>query len=356
MAVVRWGLATVVVGLVAGIPAADAGAQQLSRQAFVGELLSPVPDSSSGYRLAIDYRDPADPGGKPYAVERILQELPEGAAIDTSVPVRCAASDQQLQAEGVSACPEESIVGRGRIDVDTGAGAGPVPRVIESRLTVFNTDGAVILFTESTNVPGRPVRTSGRSAAGPRSFTSTAPPLPGAPPPEPFTAVKRVEVVFDAVSRDGRAFIRTPSVCPSGGGWTTTGTFTYRDGVQQTERFRSRCDGTGAVVAPPVREACPRAFVALARPASSARRLNRRRALGVALRVDGRVLGLRTRLVERGSGRVVASRLVREAARDRVVVLRRRSVARAGTHRLVVSGRDACGRSVRARVAVRLRP
>ena len=345
----------VVVGLAALVPAADAGAQQLSRQAFAGELLSPVPGSSSGYRLAIDYRDPADPDGKPYAVDQILQELPEGAAIDTSVPVRCTASDQQLQAEGATACPEESIVGRGRIDVDTGGGAGPVPRVIESRLTVFNTEGAVILFTESTNVPGRPIRTSGRSAAGPRSFTSTAPPLPGAPPPEPFTAVKRVHLVFDAVSRDGRAFIRTPPACPADGGWITTGTFTYRDGVSETERYRSRCDSSPSAVAPPAREACPRPVLALARPAASARRLNRRRVLGVSLRVDGTLRGVRARLVERRSGRVVAQGLVREAGRDRVVVLRRRSLARAGSHRVVASGRDACGRAVRARLPVRLR-
>ncbi len=102
-----------------------------------------------------------------------------------------------------------------------------------------------ILFTQSTNAPGGPVRTSGRVAVGEGSLKSRVPPVPAAPPPDPFLALKRVRVALDRVSkRDGegrRAFITTPPSCPPTRAWTNRATFTYRDMVSQTEASRSPC-------------------------------------------------------------------------------------------------------------------
>ena len=131
--------------------AAVSAAQAQTRQSFSGTLTTQEPSTSSGYRLSIDYVDPANPEGKPYAVQRIVQRLHPGTRIDTSVPPRCAASDQQLMSQGEGACPPASRVGGGRLDADTGMAAGPVPRVIESRVVFFNAEDELILFTESTN-------------------------------------------------------------------------------------------------------------------------------------------------------------------------------------------------------------
>ncbi len=232
----------VVAALLAASPVAAQGG---SRQSFAGTFTSHAPGSSTGYRLAIDYRNPRDPGGKPYAVAEILQRLHAGTVIDTSVPARCEASDAELVARGASACPGASRVGDGELDADTGAGGGPLPRVIESRVVFFNAREELILFTQSTNAPGGPVRTSGRVAVGEGSLKSRVPPVPAAPPPDPFLALKRVRVALDRVSkRDGegrRAFITTPPSCPPTRAWTNRATFTYRDMVSQTEASRSPC-------------------------------------------------------------------------------------------------------------------
>ncbi|HEV2814389.1 MAG TPA: hypothetical protein VGW10_14130, partial [Solirubrobacteraceae bacterium] len=222
---------------------AIAAAQSDSRQTFADIFTTTAPASATGLRLEIDYRDPANPGGKPYAVARILQALHPGTRIDTAVPPRCAASNEQLMAHGAAACPPETRVGGGELSVDTGSDV-PGPRVIENRVTFFNADDEIILFTESTNTSGAPIRTAGRTAVGDGSLTSTVPPVPAAPPPDPFLAILRVRVMLESYERNGRAFITTPPECPPGGMWTNRGTFTYRDGVEQTVASGTPCAAT----------------------------------------------------------------------------------------------------------------
>ena len=316
--------AAALVTLMAGAP--EAGAQ--SRQAFAGTFTTQQPSASSGYRLSIDYFDPQRPGGKPYAVERIVQRLHPGTQIDTSVPPRCEASDQQLVSQGEGACPPATRVGGGRLDADTGMAAGPVPRVIESRVAFFNAEDELILFTESTNAGDPPIRTSGRVKVGPATFTSTVPPVPGTPPPDPFLAVKRVRVTLDAVTRDvdgrRRAFITTPAVCPPARRWLAEADFTYRDGVTQT-----------AASAP---SACRRPD--LWRPRVRVRGVPRRRCARRAF--TARVLA-----VDHGGLRAVGVRLngrrLRRAASKRQRVRVRVGRLRPGRHRLAVTAVDQTG-------------
>ncbi len=318
--------------------AAVSDAQAQSRQSFSGTFTAQKPSTSSGYRLSIDYLDPERPDGKPYAVERIVQRLHPGTRIDTSVPPRCTASDQQLMSQGEGACPPASRVGGGRLDADSGMGAGPVPRVIESRVVFFNADDELILFTESTNAGNPPIRTSGRVKVGPATLTSMVPPVPGTPPPDPFLALKRVRVALDPVTREvnGRrqAFITTPAVCPRARRWLAEASFTYRDGVTQTaasppsacrrpDRWRPRVRVRGV----PRRRCAQRAFTArvLAVDHGGLR--------GVGVRLDGR-------------------RLRRTAARRQRVQVRVRHL-RPGGHRLAVTAVDQTGN--RATRAVRFK-
>ena len=318
--------------------AAGPEAQAQSRQAFGGTFTTQEPSASSGYRLSIDYVDPQRPDGKPYAVERIVQRLHPGTQIDTSVPPRCAASDQQLVSQGEGACPPASRVGGGRLDADTGMAAGPVPRVIESRVVFFNAEDELILFTESKNAGDPPIRTSGRVQVGLGTLTSMVPPVPGSPPPDPFLALKRVRVALDPVTRvvDGRsrAFITTPAVCPPARRWLTEASFTYRDGVTQT------------AASPP--SACRRAD--RWRPRVRVRGVPRRRCVR-------RAFAARVLAVDHGGLRSVGVRLDRRllrrgtAKRQRVRVSLRR--LRPGSHRLTVTAVDQAGN--RGRRVVRFR-
>lgn len=230
-------------------------AQAQDRQSYDAELTSERPGATTGLRQEIHYVNPDDRGAKPHAVEEIILRLPPGARIDTSVPAQCNASDAEFQLEGAAACPPPTKVGVGSLSVDFGAGAGPVPRVVENDGTFFNNEDELILFTESTNTPGEPIRTANRFEVGRRTFVSSVPPLPGTPPPDPFAAIKdvfnRLEKVTRGPGKTREAYITTPATCPPRGQWMVTAIFTYRDGVVQTERSATPCKANRSTPNPP---------------------------------------------------------------------------------------------------------
>jgi hypothetical protein len=316
--------------LAAALPA-TAGAAPI-RQAFTGTFTSATPGASTGYRLAIDYFKPGDPQGKAPAVQRVVQQLHAGSRLDTSVPPRCGASDAELASQGAAACPTNTRVGQGEIDADIGQGLGRIPRVIKTTVTVFNANRELILYAESTNAGDPPLRVPTRTAVGDRTFTSQAPPIPAADPSDPYLAIKRVRLSISAVTRAGRAFIKTPPSCAAGGAWTNTGTFTYRDGQTQTVSSRSPCSGRLARRrdrwAPRIRIRGLRRRGCAARPFRPQVRIGERNPLRrAAVSVDRR----RLRSTKRKRFRV------------RIPIERLRS----GRHRLVVVAVDATGNRAR---------
>ena len=250
--------ATSIIALLAVLAtAAPAVGQEQPRQTYSAEFTTAKPGAPTGLRQEIHYVNPDDPDGKPYAVAEIVFVLPKGTRYDTSVPPQCQASDAEFQLQGADACPPETKVGTGALSADTGVGAGPLPRVVETDVTFFNNQDELILFAEATNTPGpQPIRVASRIEVQGRSLISRVPPLPGAPPPDPFLALKDVFNELDAIStgrgRNRRAYITTPPTCPESGKWTITATLTYRDGVTQTMRSDTPC--TRRADPPPARD------------------------------------------------------------------------------------------------------
>ena len=222
-----------------GGPTEEAGAG--SRQRAEVGFTDAAPARPSAIAERIDYVNPNDRDAKPYAVQRVELSLSSGSRIRTSVPARCRASDAELVAEGASACPRGSRVGRGRLVLDSGS-PGP-GRFVRNRVKFLNDRREIILLTRTTNTP-TPQRAVSRGEVGRRSFITTVPPIPGGPP-DGFTAVDRVNIRLRdiaATSRSGhRGYITTPPTCPVSGAWTNRLRFTYRDGVTQTELTRSAC-------------------------------------------------------------------------------------------------------------------
>jgi hypothetical protein len=317
----KWTLAILVLALLGATPGAQA--QSGSRQTFSGTFTTDQPGASSGYRLAIDYFDPERPGGKPYAVREVLQTFAEGAVIDTSVPPRCTAQDGELMAQGESACASDTVVGGGSLSVDSGAAAGSTPRVIENRVVLFNAENTLILFTESTNAGEPPIRTVTRTTIQGRTLTSTVPPVPGTPPPDPFLAIKTVRLQVHPVTIGGRGYIQTPPSCSPAAGWTNTARFTYQDGAQQLVASRSPCRRADRR-RPRIRiRGVPRSGCAAGAFLARVRIGERSRLRRATLSVDGR-MARRTRK-KRFGVRVHAERL------------------RPGRHRLTVTAVDAAG-------------
>lgn len=234
-------VAALALGLAGG--AALAGAQSSdSRQSARGVFKDERPGKATGVTLSIDYVNPDDPNAKPFAVEKVVTKLARGARIDTSAPQLCEASDAELMAQGAAACPPGSRVGGGEVDLDTG---NPGPnRIIENDATLLNNAGELIFITESTNTPTQ-VRAVTRARVAGRKTINMVPPIPGTPPPDSFTALTRIQLLLESVSRgrgaDRRNYITTPRSCPDDGAWTNQARFVYRDGVEQVVKGDSPC-------------------------------------------------------------------------------------------------------------------
>jgi hypothetical protein len=229
------------------LPGVAAGQSEASPyQTAALPFTTTAPGTLTGLTLSIDYGNPNDPSGKPHSVQKLVLRLHPGARIDTSVPEQCKASDAQFAQQGASACPPGSKVGTGETEFDSGS---PVePRIFKTRVTLFNNEDELILFFETTNTPGPPLRVAARARIEDNTITTEVPPLPGFPPPDPFLAVKTVRETIGPVTRGAgasrRSYITTPASCPASGQWTNTLTFTYRDGVTQTVPTNSPCTGT----------------------------------------------------------------------------------------------------------------
>lgn len=284
------------------------------------------PGAPSGVRLTIDYVNPSDPNAKPYAVESLVESLANGARFDTSVPVRCRASDAELMSQGPAACPAGSRVGGGELDLDTGI-EGP-SRIVHNRVTLFNNENELILL--ATQDGGSHVVARSRIEEG--TVYVGAPPLPGGPP-DGFTAIKRVDVVLDRISIGGRNYVTTPPTCPAGGGWESMIQFTYRDGVSQTATSSSPC------LTPRVDRTPPRIRISHVPRHCVSRSLVAR----VVIREASNL-----RAVVRLNGQVVR----RSTARRFRIRLGTRKL-RPGRHRLSVAARDRGGNRARRSIAFR---
>ena len=237
----------IVAATLLALPGVAAGqSQSPSYQTAAIPFTTTAPGAPGGLSLSIDYRNPDDPNAKPHAVQKLVVRLHPGTRFDTSVPEQCKASDADFEQQGSSACPPGSRVGAGQTEFDNGSPTDQ--RITQTQATLFNNEGELILFFETTNTPGPPLRVAARSKIEGSTITTDVPPLPGAPPPEPFLAVKTVRETFDTITRgtggSRRGYITTPSSCPASGYWTNSIEFTYRDGVTQTVPTRSPCRPT----------------------------------------------------------------------------------------------------------------
>jgi hypothetical protein len=309
------------------------------RQSFSGTFTTTEPATSTGYVLAIDYRDPANPEGKPPAVARVEQIL-SGIEVNTLAMPRCFAGDAQIETQGESACPPETRVGGGTLSADFGGGS---PRVIENRVTVFNANNEFILFTESTNVPGPPIRTSTRIHVDDANWVTEAPPLPAPSPSDPYISIKSVRLTIDAHDEHLRKpYILSPKSCPESGVWTNTANFTYRDGVTESASSTSACDP---------RPAKPALSVARIVIGNTARRRHGR--IRIGLFSDSLVEGVSVRLVRHGKTFATGG-LAQLRGRHAAFLEPKRRIRR-GRYRVEVSGTDVNGDRAHAARSVRLR-
>jgi hypothetical protein len=208
------------------------------------------PATRAAVRLHIVYRDPANPDGKPSPIRHLEITGPSGVAINTATVPRCDASDQQIQAQGPSACPPDSQVGTGTLTAVTGFGAPIDP--FTGSVTIFN-DGQGWIEVVQDQQSGATIADDRIRADG-STLTGNPPATPGGPP-DGQTAVRTIDFAFPAST----GYFVTPPDCPRGGAWTWTAVFTFADGSTQRVQSVSPCQAAGPVVVHPApRRRAPR--------------------------------------------------------------------------------------------------
>jgi hypothetical protein len=221
------------------VAVAPAGARaDAPRQAATLRFSTSTPGAPAGLSFSAHWRDPSNPEAKPHAVTAFDIVLPRGTRFDFGALPRCTASDAELQLEGTAACPAASRLATGTLITDTGSPAG-FPRYATNALSQFNGDHELITVSDSVDPQG--FRTVGRSPVTGTTIHNTVPPFPGAPPPEPLLAFRRMTLGGPPAGSARRPFLRTPASCPRSGAWTTRMTFTYADGVTQAVSATSHC-------------------------------------------------------------------------------------------------------------------
>src|SRR5919202_78302 len=199
---------------------------------FVYEPTSRTPGADSGAHVLIVYSDPGAPNQKPKVAREVTIVYPRGARLDTSRRPRCHATDAQLRQQGPSACPKNTQLGVGQVEVTSGM--GPPMELDEA---TFNAPGEFIevITLKGTNVVVAVVRehVHGRTAT-----TEPAPSCipPGQPPScAPFGefAVTRFEVFAPPNGiKVTRSTLVLPPTCPRSGFWTFEMRFRFADGTR----------------------------------------------------------------------------------------------------------------------------
>jgi hypothetical protein len=218
------------VGLVASA-AALASPQFVST--FAGTYTAQVPGTSSGLDALATWSDPGEAGGKPKEVQKIKVAFAPGTRLDTRALPACKASAEDVANLAVRACPAKTKLGEVR---GQGVYAGSTAP-FNTYATLFNAKRQIIVVVTLDNAKGRLI-TNFRDDVTRGSITINLKIGKG------ISLVRFQAHVPPHSRRQGkkrRTYFTTPRSCPPTGSWTTTVTFSYRDGTSDQHSSPSPC-------------------------------------------------------------------------------------------------------------------
>jgi hypothetical protein len=220
----RVGAAALGAAAALGMTAGAAGAGSTERADFGLGLTSQRPGTATGMTLHIRYKARGgNPNAKPSPIRAGKIEAPTGTSFHLGAVPACHASDDELRADGRSACPRASLVGHGSLSVFTGFGPPIDPYSTDAWL--YNT-GPGKGFVEVVQQKDQDV-TLGFDRPIVRGSTITLhPPVTPGGPPDGESAVRDIDFLFNDPT-----YMSTPPSCPRDRLWRSRGTFTFADGV-----------------------------------------------------------------------------------------------------------------------------
>ena len=216
----RQGVVAACIAVLIAAPAAHA-----DELVFELGLTAREPGAATGLMAHIVYPDYGD---QPKQQASLVVELPLGTRFDESTKPACTASDEELAARGLSACPAETEVGRG-----TGSVASPFGPM-SGDIHLLHAPGEIV---SAATLPGSDrVVVVARGAIDENRLlydTSDDYPPSSAPPAPPGKEVTQ--------GIDPSPFVLTPPVCPPDGLWRSRFTVTYFDGTTDAAESTTPC-------------------------------------------------------------------------------------------------------------------
>jgi hypothetical protein len=222
--------------LVVGLGLAAAAASFASPQfvsTFAGTYTAQTPSTSSGLDALATWSDSGEAGGKPKEIQKIRVDFAPGTKLDTRALPACDASAEDVANLAVRACPAKTKLGEVR---GQGVYAGSTAP-FNTFATLFNAKRQIIVVVTLDNAKGR-LLTNFRDDVERDSITINLKVGKG-------IALIRFQAHVPPHSRKRakkrRTYFTTPPTCPPGGAWTTTMTFSYRDGTSDQHSAPSPC-------------------------------------------------------------------------------------------------------------------
>jgi hypothetical protein len=216
--------------LVAGTGAVAIASPQFSSTSAL-TFSSATPGSPSGLDVSATWSDPGAVNAVPKAVTKMKFVGHPGTKFDTSALPRCRASDEDIANRSVRACPRSSKIGSVK-----GQGLIVTGNPFNTVATLFNARRQIIVIVRLVD-DGRLI-TYFRDDVR-RSSVDVNLKIPGGVALTKFEA--HVPRHYRRYKGKRRAYLRTPSTCPPSGVWTTTATFTYRDGTTEQRTAPTPC-------------------------------------------------------------------------------------------------------------------
>ena len=198
-------------GAVALTTAAVAIASPQFASTFAGTYTAQTPKTSSGLDALATWADPGEPGAKPKEVDRIRVAFAPGTKLDTR-----ATRLGEVRGQGVYA-------------------GSTAP--FNTFATLFNAKRQIIVVVTLDNAKGR-LLTTFRDNVERSTITINLKIGKG------ISLVRFQAHVPPHARKQGRkrrVYFTTPPSCPAGGAWTTTVTFSYRDGSSDQHTAASPC-------------------------------------------------------------------------------------------------------------------
>jgi len=220
-------------GAVALAAAAVAIASQQFASTFAGTYTAHTPKTSSGLDALATWADPAEPSGKPKEVDKIRVGFAPGTKLDTRALPTCNASAEDIANLAVRACPKRTKLGEVR---GQGVYAGSTAP-FNTYATLFNAKRQIIVVVTLDNAKGR-LLTDFRDDVERSAITVNLKIGKG------ISLVRFQAHVPPHVRKQGkkrRVYFTTPPTCPAAGAWTTTVTFSYRDGSSDSHTASTPC-------------------------------------------------------------------------------------------------------------------